>query len=123
MSNYKDFTKGMELCLANYGRGWTSRSPIESLDVGTTVCLSCMSMHVNPLVNQQTFVPECRVCAPDKVEIPRLQVELDDIYASQTGLNQYVIYGVLYMLNLLTTRNRDIILPSGAVLGYTTFFS
>ena len=123
MSNYKDFVTGMELCLASYGRGWTSRSPIEALDVGATVCLSCMRVHVNPLVTQQTFVHACRECAPDKTEIPRLQVELDDLYVSQTGLNPYTLYGVLYMLNLLTTRNRDIILPSGAVLGYTTFFS
>ena len=123
MSNYRDFTAGMELCLASYGQGWTSRSPIEALDVGATVWLSCMRIHVNPLVTQQTFVPECRECAPDKVEIPRLQVELDDLYVSQTGLNMYTLYGVLYMLNLLATRDRGIALPSGAVLGYTTLFS
>ena len=73
--------KGMELCLSRYGRGWSSRSPLHDLGFaeGATVCLSCMTIHRNAMTTQHVFLPECRLCSPERSSIASLQLELDDI--------------------------------------------
>lgn len=121
-----DVMRGMELCLSRYGRGWTSRSPLKDIGYtrGATICLSCMTIHRNIMTTQQVFVPKCLLCSKDSMEIPSLQVELDDIYPNETGRNPYVLYGILLMLGVLTNVKRDVVIsPSGALLDYTSLCS
>lgn len=115
-----DVYRGMGLAIAHFGQGYVSRAPIHGVDVGATFCLNCMTVHENPLVTNQVFVNKCRVCTPNAREIPFIYVELDDIYEDETGLNPYVLYGILFMLSRLVDRNGDVILPSGVTIDYTT---
>lgn len=98
--------RGMELTLASHTPRNASHAPLDGIE-GMGVCLACFNTWETPLTGQ-TFWHKCKRCEPEAVITPQAFIQLDDI---ETGLNQWVAYGVLLMIAALTTNRVDMLPP------------
>ena len=106
MNHIDHVKRGMELALASHTPRNASHAPLDEIE-GMGVCLSCFSTWNTPLTGQ-TFWHKCKRCEPEAVITPQAFIQLDDI---ETGLNQWVAYGALLMIAVLTTNRVDMLPP------------